>query len=180
VIRQTLRTLFQGAATGPAPPDAGFEADVQALAERLDATARRRLGRSLALLHVDGGGCGGCALELRALEGLAYDLARYGLSFVSHPGAADVLLLTGPVTRAMQGAVLAAWQAMADPRWVVAVGDCAAGGGPFQASYAIQPDPILPLDLVIPGCPPAPAQVLAGLRALVEANAGQAGASPPA
>lgn len=145
-----------------------------ALVTRLDAAAQTRLGRSLALRHVDTGSCNGCELELRALRGVFYDLAQYGLRFVESPRHADVLVVTGPLTRNMREALEAAWDATPDPKWVVAVGDCAVDGGVFRGSYAVEDgaSAAVPVDLTISGCPPTPARILAGLRALLEANAG--------
>ena len=107
------------------------------------------------------------------LAGAVYDLERFGLRFVASPRHADVLLVTGPVTRTMHGALVRTWQAMAEPKWVVAVGDCGIDGGVFKGSYAVSGgvDAAVPVDLVIRGCPPTPLQVLDGLRTLVEANA---------
>ncbi len=158
------------AITPTPPPDAAL---VQALKTRLDTAAQARLGRSLALRHVDAGSCGGCELELRAAAGAVHDLARLGLRFVASPRHADVLLLTGPLTGAMREAVERTWDAMPDPKWVVAVGDCAVDGGVFRGSYAVLGgvDTLLPVDLAIRGCPPSPLQILAALAALVEANA---------
>jgi Ni,Fe-hydrogenase III small subunit len=168
--RRMLFHLRHGPATEPAgPPDA---ATAQALAERLEAASQRRLGRSLALRHVDAGSCNGCELEIHMLESIVYDLQRFGLNFVASPRHADVLFVTGPVTRNMREALTRTWHAMPEPKWVVAVGDCAVDGGVFKGSYAIAGgiDAALEVDLVIRGCPPTPAQMLEGLRALVEAN----------
>jgi Ni,Fe-hydrogenase III small subunit len=145
------------------------------LAERLAAAAQTRLGRSLAIRPVAAGGCNGCEVELRLLASAVYDLQRFGLNIVASPRHADVLLVTGPVTRTMHEAVLRAWQATPDPKWVVAVGDCAIDGGVFKGGYAISggANAALPVDMAIRGCPPTPAQLLDGLRCLVEANAGR-------
>ena len=153
----------------PRPADA---ATTRALAERLEAASRARLGRSLAIRQVDAGSCNGCELEIHMLNSVVYDLERFGLRFVASPRHADVLLVTGPVTRNMEEALLRTWAATPEPKWVVAVGDCAIDGGVFKGSYAIVGgvDATLPVDLVIRGCPPTPAQMLEGLRALVEAN----------
>jgi Ni,Fe-hydrogenase III small subunit len=165
-IRDALRRPL---APPSAPPDA---ASVRALAARLEAAAQRRLGRSLALRAIDAGSCNGCELELRMLTGLATDLQRYGLCFVDSPRHADVLLVTGPVTRNMHAALVSTWQATPDPKWVVAIGDCAIDGGVFRGSPAITGgiDSAVPVDLTIRGCPPTPAQVLDGLRTLLEVN----------
>ncbi len=148
-------------------------ATVSELAARLDAAAQRRLGRSLAIRHVDAGSCNGCELELHALSNIVYDLERFGLRFVASPRHADVLLVTGPPTRNLVEALRATWAATPDPKWVVAVGDCAVDGGVFKGSYAIVGGAAaaIPVDLVVPGCPPTPEQILSGLRALLEANA---------
>jgi Ni,Fe-hydrogenase III small subunit len=164
------RALRHGPATDKAtPPD---EAEVTQLAARLKAAAFSRLGRSLALRQVDAGSCNGCELEIQVLGGIVYDLERFGLRFVASPRHADVLLVTGPVTTTMHPALIRTWQATPDPKWVVALGDCAIDGGVFKGSYAISGgiDTALPIDLIIRGCPPPPAAILAGLCALVEAN----------
>ena len=107
------------------------------------------------------------------LRGVVYDLERFGLRFAASPRHADVLVVTGPPTRNMREALERAWTAMPDPKWIVAVGDCALGAGPFQGGYAVHggATEVVPVDLVIPGCPPTPEQVLVGLRVLLEANA---------
>src|SRR6202012_5751116 len=140
----------------------------------MEAAAQRRLGRSLAIRHVNTGSCNGCELELRALRSVFYDLEQYGLRFVESPRHADVLLVTGPLKRHLRGAVGAARGATPEPKWGVAVGDCAVDGGVFKGSYAVLGGTGLsiPVDLTIGGCPPSPARILAGLRALLEANAG--------
>jgi Ni,Fe-hydrogenase III small subunit len=145
-----------------------------ALAARLEAAAQVRLGRSLALRHVNTGSCNGCELELRALRNVFYDLEAFGLRFVDTPLHADVLVVTGPLTRNLRKALEQAWDATPEPKWVVAVGDCAVDGGVFKGSYAVLGGAgnSVPVDLTIAGCPPSPGQILAGLRTLLEANAG--------
>src|SRR5918995_28603 len=107
------------------------------LAVAVGRTARRRLGRSLSIREVDAGSCNGCELEIHALQNAFYDLERFGLRFVASPRHADVLLVTGPVTKNMREALERTWRATPDPKWVVAVGDCAADGGIFSGSYAV-------------------------------------------
>ena len=146
---------------------------VAALRERLEEAGQKRLGRSLAIRQVDAGSCNGCELECNALQNVAYDLERYGLRFVASPRHADVLLVTGPLTRNMAEALVRCRNATPDPVWIVAAGDCAVDGGVFKGSYAVLGGveaAIMP-DLVIPGCPPTPTALLEGLVALVEANA---------
>jgi Ni,Fe-hydrogenase III small subunit len=146
----------------------------RSLRARLEEAAQTRLGRSLAIRHVNTGSCNGCELERRALNNVLYDLERFGLRFVDSPRHADVLLVTGPLTRNLRTALEQAWDATPEPKWVVAVGDCAVDGGVFKGSYAVLGGTGLsvPVDLTIGGCPPAPARILAGLRTLLEANAG--------
>lgn len=167
--RRAWRNLRASPAATPPPPI--DEAGARDLAARLDAAGIRRLGRGLALYALDPGSCGGCELELRALRGVVYDLTRFGLRFVDSPRQADVLLVTGPVTRTLRPALQQAWDAAPDPRFVIAIGDCAIDGGVFKGSYAIAGglDSTLPVDLVIRGCPPSPTELLEGLLMLLEA-----------
>jgi Ni,Fe-hydrogenase III small subunit len=167
-IARTLRAA--SAAEPPAPVDSETAAS---LSGRLEAASQARLGRSLAIMHVDSGSCGGCEIELRALNNVVHDLERFGLRFVNTPRHADVLLVTGPLTRNLVSALEQAWTAMPEPKFVIAVGDCAVDGGVFKGSYAVTGGvgTTLPVDLLISGCPPTPERILAGLRALLEANA---------
>jgi Ni,Fe-hydrogenase III small subunit len=163
-----LESLFQSALT-EAPP-ARDEAMLAELANTLDGAARRRLGRSLAIRQVDAGSCNGCELEIHALANAFYDLERFGLRFVASPRHADVLLVTGPVTRNMREALERTYAATPDPKWVVAVGDCGFDGGIFAGSYAVTGgvSAVVPVDLHVRGCPPTPTALLQGLIALVE------------
>ena len=165
------RNLFARPLTDPAP--AAPERVVQALAERVEEAARARLGRSLAIRQVDCGSCNGCELEINALNNVVYDLERFGLRFVASPRHADVLLVTGPLSRNMREALERTLACTPEPRWVVAAGDCAVDGGVFKGGYAIEGGigEAVPVDLVIPGCPPTPTQLLEGLLALLEAQA---------
>jgi Ni,Fe-hydrogenase III small subunit len=166
------RILFESLVRRPLT-EAAPATDDTALAElaaRLDRAARRRLGRSLSIREVDAGSCNGCELEIHALNNAFYDLERFGLRFVASPRHADVLMVTGPVTKNMAQALRRTYDATPDPRWVVAVGDCAADGGIFSGSYALVGgvEEIVPVDLHIRGCPPRPVQLLSGLLALME------------
>jgi Ni,Fe-hydrogenase III small subunit len=165
------RALVSRPLTDPSPPVSDQVA--AALRERLDAASQRRLGRSLSIRHVDAGSCNGCELEINALSNVVHDLERFGLRFVSSPRHADLLLVTGPLSRNMRVALDRARAATPEPCFVVALGDCAVDGGVFKASYAVEGGTAaaLPVDLLIPGCPPTPTQILAGLLALLEANA---------
>jgi Ni,Fe-hydrogenase III small subunit len=143
------------------------------MAHRLDKAARRKLGRSLSIRQVDAGSCNGCELEIHALNNAFYDLERFGIRFVASPRHADVLLVTGPVTKNMREALERTYAVTPAPKWVVAVGDCAIDGGVFAESYAVEGAVanVIPVDLHIRGCPPRPVQLLEGLLRLLEPNA---------
>src|SRR5436305_12232252 len=166
------RTLLQGLLHSPLtePPPRVDDAELVELARQLDVAARRKLGRSLSIREVDAGSCNGCELEIHALNNAFYDLERFGLRFVASPRHADVLMVTGPVTRNMRQALERTYQATPNPKWVVAVGACARDGGVFAGSAACigAVSAVLPVDLHIPGCPPTPTALLRGLLALVE------------
>ncbi len=149
----------------PAPD----EAALAELAQSLNRAARAKLGRSLSIRQVDAGSCNGCELEIHALNNAFYDLERLGLHFVASPRHADVLLVTGPVTKNMREALLRTYNATPDPKWVVAVGACAVDGGIFAGSYAVAGGvkDAIPVDLHIRGCPPTPTDLLKGLIALL-------------
>ncbi len=164
-----LEGLLNNAAT-EAPPESVAEFDKE-LADAVNSRARASLGRSLSIRHVDAGSCNACELEIHALNNPYYDLERYGLRFVASPRHADVLLVTGPVTKNMRDALVATYEAMPSPKWVIANGDCAKDGGCFAGGGGAVIGgvaKIIPVDLHIPGCPPAPRAVLAGLLALLK------------
>jgi Ni,Fe-hydrogenase III small subunit len=163
-----LHALFSGAAVirPPTPNDEMVTELARAVGER----ARRKLGRSLAIREVDAGSCNGCELEIHALNNPVYDIERFGLKFVASPRHADVLLVTGPVSWNMRQALERTYAATPEPKWVVAVGDCAAGCGVFAKSTACvgSVSAVIPVDIHIRGCPPPPTEILKGLLALVE------------
>jgi Ni,Fe-hydrogenase III small subunit len=146
------------------------DAALAELASRVDKTARRHLGRSLSIREVDAGSCNGCELEIHALNNAFYDLERFGVHFVASPRHADVLLVTGPVTKNMREALERTYAVTPNPKWVVAVGDCAFDGGIFSGSYAVTGgvSAVVPVDLHIRGCPPNPTALLTGLLTLLE------------
>jgi Ni,Fe-hydrogenase III small subunit len=164
LFQSLFRQPFTEAA--PAPDDAA----VAELATAVGDAARRRLGRSLSIREVDAGSCNGCELEIHALNNAYYDVERFGLRFVASPRHADVLMVTGPVTRNMRDALERTYQATPNPKWVVAIGDCARDGGCFAGSYAVVGGvcEVIPVDLHISGCPPTPTAMLQGLLALLE------------
>jgi Ni,Fe-hydrogenase III small subunit len=161
VLRQLRIALRTGIVTEPVTRTG----DLERIGERLASEVARLFGRALAIRQVDAGSCNGCELEIGGLTGPHYDLERFGVHFVASPRHADCLLVTGPVTRNMAEALRRTWQATPDPKFVVAVGDCGRDGGLFRGSYAVVGGvaDVIPVDAVIPGCPPSPAALLAGL-----------------
>jgi len=162
-MRKTLlQGLLKAPLTEPMPAEAEFAAALEYL-------ARSKLGRSLAIREIDAGSCNGCELEIHALGNAFYDIERFGLRFVASPRHADVLLVTGPVTKNMRESLLRTFDATPHPKWVVSLGDCALDGGCFAGSYAVTGgvSAVVPVDLHIPGCPPPPAKILQGLLALL-------------
>ncbi|MBB5576674.1 NADH-quinone oxidoreductase subunit B family protein [Rhizobium paranaense] len=173
------RLLFESLILPPLTEPAPVSADAAAkeLAAAVDEKARRRLGRSLAIRAIDAGSCNGCELEMHALSNAFYDIERFGIRFVASPRHADVLIVTGPVTKNMAEALERTYDATPDPKWVVALGDCARSGGCFAGSYAVVGgvSKIVPVDLHISGCPPSPTDILKGLLALLDHVSERAG-----
>jgi Ni,Fe-hydrogenase III small subunit len=138
-------------------------------AERLQREILDILGQALAIRQVDAGSCNGCELEIHALNNPYYNIEGLGIKFVASPRHADMLLVTGPVSRNMRMALERTYEAMPDPKLVVAVGDCGCSGGIFGESYAScgRVANVIPVDLAIPGCPPAPIEILRGILTAV-------------
>lgn len=147
------------------------------LEERLQARIRDILGRALCIRQVDAGSCGGCELEIHALNNPYYNLEGLGIRFVASPRHADMLLVTGPVSRHMEVALRRTWEATPEPKLVVAVGDCGRDGGLFGESYAScgRVSNVIPVDVAVPGCPPPPLEILKGI--LTAVRRGRAGAA---
>ncbi len=139
--------------------------NIEQLGARLSAAVLRRFRGSLAIRAVDAGSCNGCELEIHATNNPYYDLERFGIHFVASPRHADMLLVTGPVTRNMAVALKMTYEAVPEPKLVVAVGDCAACGGEFGCSYATAGTvaDIIPVDVVVHGCPPTPTDIINGI-----------------
>ncbi|EJC75111.1 Ni,Fe-hydrogenase III small subunit [Rhizobium leguminosarum bv. trifolii WSM2012] len=152
------------------PPPSRSDAAMEELAAGIGAASRRRLGRSLSIRAVDAGSCNSCELEMHALSNALYDIERFGIRFVASPRHADVLLVSGPLTKNMREALERTYDATPAPKWVVALGGCARDGGCFADSYAVigGVSKVIPVDLHIPGCPPSPTDILKGLLALLE------------
>jgi Ni,Fe-hydrogenase III small subunit len=163
---KTLRQIAKVGIVTEAPPPAAGELLVrEALSQRI----REVLGRALCIREVDAGSCNGCELEIHALGNPIYDAEQLGIRFVASPRHADLLLVTGPVSRHMEVALRRTYEATPDPKLVVAVGDCGGCGGIFGAGYAsLGPvASVIPVDVVVPGCPPSPARILAGILAAI-------------
>ena len=168
-----LKFLLDGLVHNPLTEKLKTDKSAHEAGAALNETSRGKLGRSLAVRMVDAGSCNGCELEIQALGNAYYDLDQYGIHFVASPRHADILLVTGPVTRNMHAALLRTYNAMPHPKWVVSVGDCTRGGGCFAGSYAVMGgvDDILPVDLHIPGCAPDPETLSAALVSLLDSAA---------
>jgi Ni,Fe-hydrogenase III small subunit len=159
LLKQIVRT---GIVTEAPPlPDAAL----RELEQRLGEVILRHFGRALAIRHVDAGSCNGCELEIHAMNSPYYNLERLGIKFVASPRHADMLLVTGPVSRNMETALKRTWEATPDPKLVVAVGDCGCSGGIFGESYAScgRVSNVIPVDVAVPGCPPTPAAIMQGI-----------------
>ena len=165
MLRALLKIHRVGVVTEPPVGDPGFEL----LGEQTRRAVGRRFGGSLSIRQLDAGSCNGCELEIHALDNAYHDIERFGVHFVASPRHADLLLVTGPVSRHMQSALLATWNAMPEPRLVLAAGTCAIDGGEFGVSYAScgAVSAVLPVDGVIHGCPPTPAALMSGILALI-------------
>ena len=167
-----MPTLFQkifktGLVTEPLVPG---DDEVYDVVRAIDVRAKRLFGRALAIREVDAGSCNGCEIEITGLTSPVYDAERFGIHFVASPRHADMLLVTGPVTRNMEVPLRKTYEATPDPKLVVAVGDCARTCGVFAGSYAVagSVDQIIPVDVFVPGCPPEPTAILSGILAALE------------
>ena len=167
------KILLQIARTGivsEAPPAA--DETLRVVAKRLGDEATRLLGRALTIRHVDAGSCNGCELEIHALNNAYYNLEGLGIRFVASPRHADMLLVTGPVARNMEVALLRTWEAVPEPKLVVAIGECGCNGGIFGESYAScgQVSNVIPVDVAVPGCPPSPTAILQGILTAISSG----------
>jgi Ni,Fe-hydrogenase III small subunit len=166
---KTLRQIGSvGVVTEAEPP----AADELRIREQLQTKILVTLGRALCVRQIDAGSCNGCELEIHALNNAFYNIEGLGVRFVASPRHADLLLVTGPVARNMQLALKRTYDATPDPKLVVAVGDCGATGGIFGCSYASAGavGNVIPVDVVVPGCPPSPRQILQGILTAITAT----------
>lgn len=175
IARQILRTGLRT----EAPPEA--DQALRVAAEGVQREILEILGRALAIRQVDAGSCNGCELEIHALNNPFYNLEGLGIRFVASPRHADLLLVTGPVSRHMELALRSTWEATPEPRLVVAIGDCGCSGGIFGEGYAScgRVANVIPVDVAVPGCPPPPLEILRGILTAVR-GAGAAAPDPAA
>jgi Ni,Fe-hydrogenase III small subunit len=169
ILKQIAKT---GLVSEPAPqPDEALRLGAQRLRE----TVLEHFGRSLAIRHVDAGSCNGCELEIHACNSPYYNLERLGVRFVASPRHADLLLVTGPVSRHMEEALRRTYDATPEPKLVVAIGDCGCSGGIFGESYASRGrvSNVIPVDVAVPGCPPEPAAIIQGILTAVSSASGR-------
>ena len=168
-MHKLLRQIAKvGLRTEPAPqPDDSLRQG----ASRLSDEVLRLLGRALAIRHVDAGSCNGCELEIHALANPYYNIEGLGIRFVASPRHADLLLVTGPVSRHMEEALRRTYEAMPEPKLVLAIGECGCSGGIFGESYAScgRVANVIPVDVAVPGCPPPPAAIMQGILTAVQA-----------
>jgi len=167
ILQKILKTGF---VSEPAP-----QADpaLRTREQTLQAEILKVFGQAVAIRHVDAGSCNGCELEIHALNGPHYNIDGLGVKFSASPRHVDVLLVTGPVSRHMEAALKRAYDAIPDPKWVVAMGECACTGGMFGESYAScgKISNVIPVDVEVPGCPPTPTALLQGILAAVSKGA---------
>jgi len=164
-----LKILFKIFKTGIVTDDVVTDDALEKIGADVKRIVDKRFRGSLSIREVDSGSCNGCELEINALNNPYYDIERFGIHFVASPRHADLLLVTGPVSRHMEEALRRTYAATPEPKWVIAVGDCGADGGEFGISYASAGavSNIIPVDLAIKGCPPSPTDLLTGIIALL-------------
>ena len=164
LLKQIARTGIV-TESGPRPDEA-----LRQLEQRLPEVVLKHFGRALAIRHVDAGSCNGCELEIHACNSPYYNLERLGIKFVASPRHADMLLVTGPVSRNMELALKRTYDATPDPKLVVAMGDCGCSGGIFGESYASRGRiaNVIPVDVAVPGCPPTPTAILQGILTAIQ------------
>ena len=185
-MKQLLRKILKTpVVTEPAPLtlDVGVDPGVEMLGGAISKELQKLFGRSLHIREVDAGSCNGCEIEITGLNNPYCDLERFGLQFVASPRHADCLLVTGPVTRNMADPLRRTYEATPDPKIVIAIGDCAKDCGIFAGGYGVA-GPVsdfIPVDVLVPGCPPSPMAILTGIltalrsrQALQARNAGSA------
>ena len=178
ILKQIART---GIVTEPATMPLDGDDSEHGAVERIHRDLLDILGQALAIRQVDAGSCNGCELEINALGNPYYNIEGLGIRFVASPRHADMLLVTGPVSRHMEEALRRTFEAMPEPKLVVAVGDCGCTGGIFGESYASlgRVSNVIRVDVTVPGCPPAPVQILRAILGAVGRNSGRSNGSKP-
>ncbi|MEO8629820.1 MAG: NADH-quinone oxidoreductase subunit B family protein [Betaproteobacteria bacterium] len=162
MYRLLKKLAVDGILTEPPPrPDEGL----RVLQQRIHADVLRWFDGALTIRHVDAGSCNGCELEINALNNPYYNLEGLGIRFVASPRHADMLLVTGPVSRHMEAALRKTYEATPGPKLVVAIGECGCNGGVFGETYAScgRVSNVIPVDVAVPGCPPSPAAIMSGI-----------------
>jgi Ni,Fe-hydrogenase III small subunit len=167
---QLLKQIAKVGIKTEAPPEP--DEALRMLSSTLGAVVLKHFGRALAIRHVDAGSCNGCELEIHAMNSPYYNPERLGIKFVASPRHADLLLVTGPVSRNMEEALRRTYDATPDPKLVVAIGDCGCDGGIFGESYAScgRVSNVIPVDVAVPGCPPSPRAIMQGILTAVSAR----------
>jgi len=162
-----LQKIFKTGIVSEPPPQA--DPALRTREQELHAEILRVFGQAVTIRHIDAGSCNGCELEIHAINGPHYNIDGMGVKFAASPRHADVLLVTGPVSRNMEVALKRAYDATPEPKWVVAMGECACSGGMFGESYAScgKVSNVIPVDVAVPGCPPTPIVLLQGILAAV-------------
>ncbi len=160
---QLLKQIIHTGIKTEAPPAA--DESLRVVSQRLQSEVLRLFHGALAIRQVDAGSCNGCELEIHAVNNVYYNLEGLGIKFVASPRHADMLLVTGPVSRHMEVALRRTWEATPDPKLVVAIGDCGCSGGIFGESYAScgRVSNVIPVDVAVPGCPPTPTAIIQGI-----------------
>ena len=168
LLRQVARVGIK-TEVPPVPDDA-----LRAMRGRLNDEVLRLLGRALAIRHVDAGSCNGCELEIHAINNPYYNIEGLGIRLVASPRHADMLLVTGPVSRNMEAALRRTYDAVPEPKLVVAIGDCGCTGGVFGEGYASRGRVanVIPVDVAVPGCPPAPVAIMQAILTAVQGTRG--------
>jgi len=165
---QLLKQIVTTGIVTEAAPHA--DQSLRQVEQRFSEVILKHFGRALAIRHVDAGSCNGCELEIHAINNPYYNIEGLGIRFVASPRHADMLLVTGPVARNMREALCRTYDAVPEPKLVVAIGDCGCTGGVFGESYAScgRVANVIPVDVAVPGCPPAPAAIMQGILTAVQ------------
>jgi Ni,Fe-hydrogenase III small subunit len=177
-VYNTLRQILRTGILTESPPET--DEALRTTAQRLQNSVLKRFAGALAIRHVDAGSCNGCELEINALGNPYYNLEGLGIHFVASPRHADMLLVTGPVSKHMEVALKRTYDATPEPKLVVAIGDCGCTGGVFGESYAScgRVSNVIPVDVAVPGCPPTPFAIMQGILTAISGKHDEAPGKP--